>query len=569
LRTFSGQAKITPMDASPPLSQLVGDYLAGYFAEHPAHAQTLGAQGYDGRLGDLSAQAQLRRERETAEWLERFEAQPAAAALDEEIDRRLAVSQLRGQRLLAQWPSWRRDPALYVSSSLFSILMPYVHRLHPEPYLVEDTLGKLAELPAVLAACRDNLDPELAAPIIVERGVGQSRTARAFLTSSLPAMVQDEGLAARLRQAAQPAAAAFDETTAFLENLQLKARGDWRMGERPYSALLTERELLGYGAAELHERGQRAYAALDSELRGLSRAITGDSEDWHALLESLQDDHPPTLEAMRAEYEAETERARRFAREHELVTFADGEQCRVVPSPEFQRPILAVASYMSPPPLTTSRTGHFFVPFTPAEFTDEQVRQRLATNSRAQIPTIAVHEAYPGHHWHLSWSANSPRTLRKVHRTPYFSEGWALYVETVMRGEGYFTDPRHELAHVEARAFRAARIVVDTALHCGDMTPQEAEAFMVEKTALSAGTAKGEVSRYCAWPTQAPSYLTGCLEIERIRDDYLARGLGSRRAFHDTIAGSGSLPLGLARAAALGRFEPAGDAHRQDGQTDG
>jgi len=546
------------MNAPAAVPQLVDEYLTWYFAENPAHAQLLGAERFDGQLGDHSAEAMQRRDREATAWLERFDALPPAADLDDEIDRRLAVAQLRGQQLLAEWPTWRRDPAAYLSITFFSLLMPYVHRLHPEEYLVEDTLGKLAQLPDVLAACRDNLDAELAAPLIVGRGLGQARTGRAFVTASLPGMIGDERLAARVREAAEPAAAAFDETSAFLQDFQHKARGDWRMGDRLYSALLTERELLGYGAAELHERGERAYASLDAELGELTRAIsrdsaTGESADWHALIESLQDDHPPTLEAMRAEYEAETERARRFARERGIVTFAQGEECRVVPSPEFQRPILSVASYMPPPPLTANRVGHFFVPYAPADFTEDQVRQRLETNSRAQIPTISVHEAYPGHHWHLSWSANSTRTLRKVHRTPYFSEGWALYVETVMRDEGYFTDTRHELAHVEARAFRAARIVVDTALHCGEMTVEQAEAFLVEKTALSAGTAKGEVSRYCAWPTQAPSYLTGCLEIESIRDEYLARGLGSRREFHDTIAGSGSLPLGLARAAALGR----------------
>ena len=562
------------MNAPVAVPQLVDEYLTWYFAENPAHAQLLGAEGFDGLLGDHSAEAMQRRDREATAWLERFDALPPAADLDDEIDRRLAVAQLRGQQLLAEWPAWRRDPAAYLSITFFSLLMPYVHRLHPEEHLVEDTLGKLAQLPDVLAACRDNLDAELAAPLIVGRALGQVRTGRAFVTASLPGMVGDERLAARVREAAEPAAAAFDETSAFLQDFQNKARGDWRMGERLYGALLTERELLGYGAPELHERGERAYAALDAELRELTRAISrdsaaGESADWRALIESLQDDHPPTLEAMRAEYEAETERARRFARERGIVTFAQGEQCRVVPSPEFQRPVLAVASYMPPPPLTAYRVGHFFVPYAPADFTEDQLRQRLATNSRAQIPTISVHEAYPGHHWHLSWSANSTRTLRKVHRTPYFSEGWALYVETVMRDEGYFTDARHELAHVEARAFRAARIVVDTALHCGDMTVEQAEAFMVEKTALSAGTAKGEVSRYCAWPTQAPSYLTGCLEIERIRDEYLARGLGSRREFHDTIAGSGSLPLGLARAAALGGFDAKPDATAEDTQTAG
>ncbi|WP_326637920.1 DUF885 domain-containing protein [Streptosporangium sp. NBC_01755] len=40
-------------------------------------------------------------------------------------------------------------------------------------------------------------------------------------------------------------------------------------------------------------------------------------------------------------------------------------------------------------------------------------------------------------------------------------------------------------------------------------------------------------------------------EIDRIRDDYLAAGRGDLRTFHDTLAGSGGLPLGLARRVAL------------------
>ncbi len=541
------------MTSQQTVPELVDDYIAWYFRTYPASAQWLGAEGFDGEIGDFSAEAFRRRERETAEWLDRFEAQPPADALDDEIDRRLAVTHLRGQKALdEQWLPWRRDPSIYLSTTFYSLLLPYIHRLRDEPALVEDTVAKLAQVPAILAACRDNLDPDLVAPLIAERGLGQARTGREFVTASLPALVSDERARARIGEAAEAAAVAFDELTEFLGAFEKRAAGDWRMGEKLYSTLLRERELLGYGAEELHERGEAAYAALDAEMRRLARGITGDSDDWHAVMASLQTDYPPTLAAMRDEYEAETERARRFTREHGLVSFAPGEECRVVPSPEFQRPILAVASYMQPPALTSSRIGHFFVPFTPAGFTEEQIKQRLATNSRAQMPTISVHEAYPGHHWHLSWSAGSTHTLRKIHRTSYFSEGWALYVETMMRRHGYFADPRHEIAHVEARIFRAARIIVDTALHTGAMSVAEAEAFMTEKASLSPGTAKGEVSRYCAWPTQAPSYLTGCLEIERIREDYLGRGLGTLREFHDTIAGSGSLPLGLARAAALG-----------------
>jgi uncharacterized protein (DUF885 family) len=193
----------------------------------------------------------------------------------------------------------------------------------------------------------------------------------------------------------------------------------------------------------------------------------------------------------------------------------------------------------------------FNVPFTPSGSSPEAVLGRLKTNARVSMPTIAVHEAYPGHHWHLSWVAEQGRLVRSAFTTPYFVEGWALYIENAMREQGYFADPRHELGHLDARIFRAARIVVDTALHTGEMSVEEAEKFMSSKASLTPETAKGEVNRYCAWPTQAPSYLTGCLEIEAIRAEYLKQGKGTLKQFHDTIAGSGGLPLGLARRVAL------------------
>ena len=85
----------------------------------------------------------------------------------------------------------------------------------------------------------------------------------------------------------------------------------------------------------------------------------------------------------------------------------------------------------------------------------------------------------------------------------------------------------------------------------------------MQRLAMAEPTARAEVGRYCAWPTQASSYLTGCLEILRIRSRWLAaRGLGdvppadvpaaTLREFHDALASSGSLPLGLAERVMLG-----------------
>ena len=99
--------------------------------------------------------------------------------------------------------------------------------------------------------------------------------------------------------------------------------------------------------------------------------------------------------------------------------------------------------------------------------------------------------------------------MRKVYGTPYFNEGWALYAERVMRERGFFTDPLHELQHLSATIFRAARIIVDTSLHLGEMDVDQAIAFMRDKAALPEAVAVAEVGRYCWWPTQASSYLTG------------------------------------------------------------
>jgi uncharacterized protein (DUF885 family) len=243
------------------------------------------------------------------------------------------------------------------------------------------------------------------------------------------------------------------------------------------------------------------------------------------------------------------------------VTIPEGETCAVIPSPIFQRPILGVAFYIAPPAFSDSLAGHFFVPFAPDGTSPDDVQKRLAGNSNGSIPTTSVHEAYPGHHWHLTMRKANPSRLRRIFSTPYFSEGWALYAERVMRERGFFAEPMQELYHLNATIFRAARIIVDTSLHLGEMTYEDAVAFMVDNAALPEPTARAEVGRYCWWPTQASAYLTGCLEILRIRERYLeARGFAGAAAeapiavlrdFHDDLASSGSLPLGLAERAIL------------------
>ena len=542
----------------PQFSQLVREFLDEEYAESPVTASRLGLTQYDDRLDDLSEAAFERRRRRADEWLAAFEDAEGVSGTDDEIDLELIRSALRGRVILADWEVWRRQPDTYLNPGLSGIFTLFLHRLRSDEELVEAAISRLQAIPQNLADGRRNLRPELLPRIFVDRAIGQARAGARYTGELLAAEIADDELRGRLADAGGEAATALNEYADFLDELRPRAAGDWALGEDRYTRLLRERELLDLDTRGLRDRGRAEYERLAGELTRVAQELEG-TDDWVGVLARLNEDHPDTPEAMRAEYERWTEAARAFLHERGLVSFPPGEECAVVPSPHFQRPVLAVASYQAPPAFAPSMKGHFFVPFPPDGTSEEEIAKRLEANSYPGIPTTAVHEAYPGHHWHLVVAKQNPSEVRALLGTPYFSEGWALYAEQVMREEGFFTDLRHEMFQYEATIFRAARIVVDTSLHSGEMSYDEAVTFMMERANLPEPTARAEVTRYCAWPTQASAYLTGCLEILRIRDRYLAaaggRSAETLRAFHDAMASSGKLPIGLAERAVMATIE--------------
>jgi uncharacterized protein (DUF885 family) len=534
-------------------ASLVDSFLKEEYEDSPTLASSLGLTEYDERLDDTSAAAWERRRASDLEWLRKLRAvADDGLAPAELIDRDLLVSVLRGRELYQPLEMWKRQPNYYLNPGLNGVFSLFLHRLRPERELADAAAKRLNGVPANVSDGIANLDFSRTPRVYAERAIGQAKAAARYARELVPAEVTDPSSKARLTEAGAKAAKAFDEFAKFLESNISRAKGDWAIGEELYSALLRDKELLPFGAAELRERGREQHALLSTEANRIATEIDG-SGDWAKTCDRLNKIHAPTPDAMRAEYEEWTESARSFLRDTQLVTLPPGEKCTVEPSPPFQRPVLAVASYQRPPAFRDTLHGHFFVPYPPDGTPPEEVQKRLEGNCSAGIPTTAVHEAYPGHHWHLVMAKSNPSHARRIFGTPYFSEGWALYAERVMREQGFFTDPKHLLYQYEATIFRAARIVVDTSLHMGEMTFDEAVTFMVEKGNLTEPNARAEVGRYCSWPTQASSYLTGMLEIVDIRTRWLARrGKSDRpalRAFHDAITSAGMLPTTLAERA--------------------
>ena len=541
-----------------PFDDLAADLMADQFSANPVLGSALGLTEYDEALPDLSAGAIAARDRAEDDWSRRLSAlTDDELTEDERIDRDLVLMVLRGRAVQRDWLDWRRSPDLYAGAALSGVFILLQNRLRPEAQLARAVAARLRATPGLLEQGTVNLDPGLAHPALLRRAMGQIGAGTAY-ARSVSAEFTDEGARALVAEAGEAAAAAFEQFGADVESLVDEATGDWAIGEARYDALLREAEGLGYGTRELRDKGQAAYDELAADMRARTQALRG-TDDFFSVLRSFNDDHPETPEEMLALYQEATAAARAFCVERDLVTMPAGERCVVAPSAPFTRSMLAVAHYMQPPPFAPAgqdggRPGHFFVPYPPDGATPEQVAARLATNNRHGAWSIAVHEAYPGHHWHFAWLAanaarGGARPLRFVFGSTYFVEGWGLYTEDLLREQGFFRTPEQELAQRDYRLFRAARIIVDTSLHLGEMSIEDAVDFMSTKSSLSRETAQAEVLRYCAWPTQASSYLTGALEIDRMRARWLDESRGTLRDFHDRAAGSGRLPIGLVERA--------------------
>jgi len=541
----------------PDFAQLARAFLDEEYDQSPTYASSLGLTQYDELLEDLSEAAFIRRTQRTTHWMEQFGSLDTGdLTFDDAIDRDLAISSLHRRAIFDGWEVWRRHPDTYLNPGLRGVFGLFLHRLRPESELVAAAAARLRAVPGNLDDGKRNLRDELVPAILLDRAVNQARAGARYARELLPAEVTDGDLRAQLAEAGEVAAAAFEGFAGYLDQMRPRATGDWSFGEDRYSRILRDSELLELDARALRERGREQVAELTQDLRRCARELR-QTDDWHTVLEELNKDRPQTPEDMRVGYEEWTVKARAFLVERELVSFPDGEFCSVEPSPHFQRPVLAVASYQNPPAFAPSMHGHFFVPYPPDGASPDEVAKRLESNSYPSIPSTSVHEAYPGHHWHLSMAKLNPSHLRQWLGTSYFSEGWALYAERMMREQGFFTDLRHRMFQYEATLFRAARIVVDTSLHMGEMTHEQGVAFMLENSSLTEPTAVAEVTRYCSWPTQASAYLTGCLEIVRIRDRFLAARNASTsdtphlREFHDALVSSGDLPIALAERAVM------------------
>ena len=307
-------------------------------------------------------------------------------------------------------------------------------------------------------------------------------------------------------------------------------------GEADYAAAIRLHTTLPLTADELHQTGLDQLARLDARATELGAEIG--LSDLGAVRDAIR----RSAESVTPEHAMAAARdaiRRAEARAGEVFPEPLPPPCEVTPMPDVVA-ASGMAPHYSPPRLDGGRPGTYWFN-----------TLRPTAGAGWELEGVAFHEAVPGHHLQLSrlQLLTELPALQRQRSLTVFSEGWGLYAEQLAEEMGLYSDTQSLLGAITASMMRAARLVVDTGLHAFGWSREQAVDFFVEHVPLPPAFCADEVDRYIIMPGQALAYMTGKLELLRLRDRAQERlgGAFSLPAFHAAVLDSGSLPLPVLR----------------------
>jgi uncharacterized protein (DUF885 family) len=452
---------------------------------------------------------------------------------DQRIDTLQVVDQMGGpQQLLPQLCQFQ-------AADTPERLETFLARLHAYPKFMADNRELL----------REALHSGLTAPrIVAERTIAQLERMLATpideaVIPSLAKVASDadrEKIRDVVRDEVYPADAAFLEALrGEYRHASREENGIWSApnGDALYRTQILRWTTLPLDANEVHQVGLDELESIEAERRDIARAA-GHGDDTHAYRAALaadRDNQATTRETLIARAVEDIGRAHDAA--PEMFGRIPRAECRVIPVEEYKERDAPFAYYY-PPSADSTRPGTYYVN-----------TFDLPSRTYSRLAATTYHEAIPGHHFQIALEGentalNMFRRFAARYAGGAYVEGWGLYAERLADEMGLYRNEAERFGMLDAQAWRAARLVVDTGIHALRWTRQQSI-----DTLLAAGLTETdaviETDRYIAWPGQALTYKTGQREIARLRREIAARDGAAfdLREFHDQTLGHGSLPL--------------------------
>ena len=158
------------------------------------------------------------------------------------------------------------------------------------------------------------------------------------------------------------------------------------------------------------------------------------------------------------------------------------------------------------------------------------------------LTTVTFHETIPGHLIQLGREAQSdaPHPLQ-VKYAPGYSEGWAIYAETLVDDAGLLS-PVEQLGFIQSMLFRLARVACDIGIHVGRWDRTRALRYLEDNVGFELFFPFAvEVDRYAAEPAAFAGDVVTALTLRRLGRDAEAIFAGNIRVLHNVALNLGPL----------------------------
>jgi uncharacterized protein (DUF885 family) len=543
------------------LQKLFSDYYEFHLRENPGEATFLGRSDYDDRWDDPSPEHLQKHRKSLQQFLGRLQAIPEARLTGQDrLSYRLLDWQLKDEIADTDIDSTYFSVNHLVGGHLniFSAMAVapantvkdyenQIARLRALPLWVDQTIAA-----ANLAIAQKKIQPRL----VAEREVDQldvEMTSQPLQNPLLKAFTKFPASIPAAEQERLRASAVVAYTQAFLPSWHKlrdylnatyfpAARDTIGLSQAPggaamYAFLVKHMTTTSYTPGQIHETGLKEVARIESEMLKIRQQLnfTGTAEEFSDQV----------LNAPRFRFHSEEEI---LAHGRDIAKRVDPELPRLFKMlPRMTYGVAAIpldrartsSEYYEEPALDGSRAGFLYMRTIDPE-----------KQSSCCLEATILHESVPGHHLQIALSFETPGVpdFRKISEFTAYTEGWALYAETLGSALHMYETPYEQYGQLQGELFRATRLVVDTGIHTQGWSRQKAIDYMYGTGAdPSRDFIASEVDRYIAWPGQALAYKIGQLKILELRA-LAEKELGPKfdiRTFHDVVLRNGTLPLDI------------------------
>jgi len=514
----------------------------------PAWATSVGIFDYDSLLTDYSSKSIFTYRNDISKILQKLrQIDLESLTIDDYIDCRLLISNIQyDEFILARFPYHEHSPALYIEEALNSLYYILIDNSRTMEEKAPFLSARLRGIPVFLDQRWEHLHQmdkiffETAIEM-ADKGPQLIEEAAQLMYDIMPDSVR------RIARYKRETISALNKCELLFEVDKNNANENHFVGKAQLNYLLKKIHFLDVNSDSLKKIGWRWYNKTSAAMDSLQRIIDTKEPDTG---NERPDSDSLTKDDIFEYYQWEIDQTANFLIKNDIVTIPeDIGECIPVEMPKFMRAMRRGIAYQPSAPFSTDQTGYFYVRPIPPLDSASTANYNSMIRNRAFKGSVA-HEAYPGHHLQLSIANRHPNPIRQIQQNIMMVEGWGLYCEQMAAEQGLFDNgdlDRRWLGVLGGIRFRAVRMIVDCSLADSSMTPDSALVFMNNMLGENTDYFTAEIRRYCSYPTQALSYLTGKLLILDMLEKARAKeGKSfSLKIFHDKLLAEGSIPLPL------------------------